>query len=213
MRVSRRVACADFPCGDVNHGRHDVPSSEIDADRVRLILVAEAPPAEASEGLYARGVPFHLETTLDAFRSAGLVVGSRRELEGRGIYLTTAVKCAKVGYGVDRSTVEACSHLLETEVALFPEARVIMLMGDVAIGAFNAITRRRTGRRLIPAGPTYKVRAGEYHFEGKRVFPSYLQTGRSYLIERSKREMIAADLRAALALIGGRGGRGLRADA
>jgi uracil-DNA glycosylase len=47
------------------------------------------------------------------------------------------------------------------------------------------------------------VRRGEYWFEGKRVFPSYLQTGRSYLIERSKREMSAADLKAALALIGG----------
>ena len=201
MRVGRHVACADFPCRDVNRGRHDIPGTEIDARRVRLIVVAEAPPAEASDGLYARGAPFHLETTLDAFRSAGLAAGSRRELEDRGIYLTTAVKCAKVAYGVDRSTVEACSHLLERELALFPEARAIMLMGDVAIGAFNSIVRRRTGRRLIPAGPTYRVRAGEYCYEGKRVFPSYLQTGRSYQIERSKREMIAADLRAALALI------------
>ena len=78
-----------------------------------------------------------------------------------------------------------------------------MLMGDVAIGAFNAIARRRTGKRLIPSGPTYKVRGGEYWFEGKRVFPCYLQTGKSYLIERSKREMIAADLKAALALLEG----------
>lgn len=203
MRVAAHVACADFPCGDVDHRRYEVHPGEVDAGGVRMVVVAEAPPAESADGLFVPGLPFHLETTLDAFRAAGLEAGSRRDLERRGIYLTTAVKCAKVGYGVGRPTVEACSHLLEREIDLFPAARVIMLMGDVAIGAFNAIARRRTGKRLIPSGPTWKARAGQYSFEGKRVFASYLPTGRSYLIERSKREMIAADLRAGLALIGG----------
>lgn len=202
MRVKARVACSGFPCGDVDCGRHEVPGVEISPGRVRMIVVAEAPPADAADSLYARGRPFHLATTLDAFRAAGLAVSSRAEFERRGIYLTTAVKCAKSGYRVDRATVEACSFLLEREIDLFPAARVIMLMGDVAIGALNSIVRRRTGRRLIPSGPTWKLRAGEYHFEGKRVFPSYLPTGRSYLIERSKREMIAADLRAGLAAVG-----------
>ncbi|MBN2114685.1 MAG: uracil-DNA glycosylase [Acidimicrobiia bacterium] len=174
----------------------------MDPATVRLIMVAEAPAAEMGDGLYAPGMPFHLETTLDAFRAAGVETASQQDLAARGIYLTTAVKCAKLGYGVGRPTVEACSRLLEAEIALFPQARVIMLMGDVAIGALNAIARRRTGKRLIPAGPTYKVRRGEYRFEGRRVFPSYLQTGRSYLIERSKREMIAADLKAALVVAG-----------
>ncbi len=203
MRVAAHVACADFPCVDVDHGRHEVGGGRVDPGRVRLIMVAEAPPAEAADGLFVPGIPFHLETTLDAFRAAGLEAASRRDLEARGVYLTTALKCAKVGYGVGRPTVEACSLLLEKEIGLFPGARAIMLMGDVAIGAFNAIARRRTGKRLIPSGPTWKARAGEYRFEGKRVFPSYLQTGKSYLIERSKREMIAADLRAALALVEG----------
>jgi len=202
MRVPSRVACPDFPCGEVHHSRHEVPPFEVDPAMVGLILVGEAPPAEASDGWFAPGMPFHLETTLDAFRAAGAAVACREDLAALGVYLTTAVKCAKVGYGVERSTVEACSRLLEAEMALFPKARVIMLMGDVAIGALNAIARRRTGKRLIPSGPTYKVRGGEYWFEGRRIFPSYLPTGRSYLIERSKREMIAADLRSALALIG-----------
>ncbi|HUU62053.1 MAG TPA: uracil-DNA glycosylase family protein [Acidimicrobiia bacterium] len=201
MRPSTHIACSEFPCGDVDHQRHEVAGGNIDPGRVRLIVVAEAPAADAADGLFARDLPFHLETTLDAFRAAGLAAASRRELEARGIYLTTAVKCAKVGYGVGRPTVEACSHLLEKEVDLFPAARVIMLMGEVAIGAFNTIARRRTGKRLIPSGPTWRARGGECRFEGKRVFPSYLPTGRSYLIERSKREMIAADLRAGLALI------------
>lgn len=203
MRLSARISCAELPCGDVDHRRHEIAGGSIDPGRVRMVVVAEAPAADAADGLFARGLPFHLETTLDAFRAAGLTAASRRELEDHGVYLTTAIKCAKVGYGVGRPTVEACSHLLEKELDLLPAARVIMLMGDVAIGAFNAIARRRTGKRVIPAGPTWRLRGGEYWFEGKRVFPSYLQTGRSYLIERSKREMIAVDLRAAVALIGG----------
>ena len=203
MRLSARVSCADFPCGDVDHGRHEIGGGNIEPGRVRMVVVAEAPAPDAADGLFARGLPFHLETTLDAFRAAGLPADSRRELEAHGVYLTTAIKCAKAGYGVGRPTVEACSHLLEKELDLFPAAQVIMLMGDVAIGAFNAIARRRTGKRAIPAGPTWRVRGGEYWFEGKRVFPSYLQTGRSYLIERSKREMIAADLTAALAIVAG----------
>ncbi len=203
MRLSTRVSCADFPCGDVDHGRYEIAGGNIEPGRVRMTVVAEAPAPDATDGLFAHGLPFHLETTLDAFRAAGLPADSRRELEAHGVYLTTAIKCAKVGYGVGRPTVEACSHLLEKELDLFPGARVIMLMGDVAIGAFNAIARRRTGKRVIPAGPTWRVRGGEYWFEGKRIFPSYLQTGRSYLIERSKREMIAADLRSGLALIDG----------
>jgi hypothetical protein len=201
MRVSAHIACAAFRCTDVEHGRHEIPGAGVTPARVRLIMVAEVPPADVADGLFAPGLAFHLKTTLDAFRAAGLAAASRRDLAAQGIYLTTAVKCAKVGYGVGRPTVEACSYLLEKEIDLFPRAEVIMLMGDVAIAAFNAMARRRSGKRLIPAGPTYKVRAGEYWFEGKRVFPSYLQTGRSYLIERSKREMIAADLRAGLARI------------
>jgi uracil-DNA glycosylase len=201
VRVGDKVGCVGFPCADVLHGRHEIPSVPVDPEAVRLIMVAEAPPTDPAEGLYAPGIPFHLETTLDAFRAAGAVVASRDDLAALGVYPTTAVKCAKTGYGVERATVEACSRLLEAEIDLFPRARVIMLMGDVAIAACNAIARRRTGKRLIPSGPTYKVRGGEYWYEGKRVFPGYLQTGRSYLIERSKREMIAADLKAALALL------------
>ena len=47
-----------------------------------------------------------------------------RDLVDRGIYVTTAVKCGKIGYGVGRGTISACSTLLEKELALFPNARV-----------------------------------------------------------------------------------------
>ena len=53
-----------------------------------------------------------------------------------------------------------------------------------------------------PAGSTYKLRGPAYYFRGQRAFPSYLQAGPSFFIEKSKRQMIAEDIAAALRLIG-----------
>jgi hypothetical protein len=71
-------------------------------------------------------------------------------------------------------------------------------MGDVAIQAVNAIARRAGQPRVIPAGSTYKIRDQAYYFQGRRAFPSYLQAGPSFFIEKSKRKMIAEDIAAAL---------------
>jgi hypothetical protein len=54
---------------------------------------------------------------------------------------------------------------------------------------------------VIPAIPTYKLRGQAFHFQGKRVVPSYLQAGPSFFIEKSKRKMIAEDIGAALKLV------------
>jgi uracil-DNA glycosylase len=71
-------------------------------------------------------------------------------------------------------------------------------MGDTAIKAMNYITKKNTAKRLIPSGSTYKIRKDKYLYKQLRVFPSYLQTGKSYLIEKFKRKMIAEDIKAAL---------------
>jgi len=91
--------------------------------------------------------------------------------------------------------------LLEKELLLFPNARALMLMGDVAIKALNYIAQRAGEKRVIPAGSTYRLRRQEYFFRGMRVFPSYLQAGPSFFIEKSKRRMIAEDIAAALRLV------------
>jgi uracil-DNA glycosylase len=98
--------------------------------------------------------------------------------------------------------VEACSYLLEKELKLFPNTIAILAMGDVAIKAVNHVSRRQTGKRAIRAGSTYKIRRETYCFGETRVFPSYLPTGRSYLIEKSKQRMIAEDIRTAPATVG-----------
>ncbi len=105
---------------------------------------------------------------------------------------------------LERATaaIKACSLPLERELALFPQARALLLMGDVVIKAICAIVRRNREPRPIPAGSTYKIRGGEFWFRGLRAFPSYLQAGASYGIEKSKVAMIAEDIAAALRLAG-----------
>ncbi len=76
-----------------------------------------------------------------------------------------------------------------------------MLMGDVAIKAINYTAKRIGVERVIPAGSTYKIRGQEFFFREARAFPSYLQAGPSFGIEKSKRRMIAEDIAAALDLV------------
>ncbi|MCX6025226.1 MAG: uracil-DNA glycosylase, partial [Chloroflexi bacterium] len=86
------------------------------------------------------------------------------------------------------------------ELALFSRARVIMLMGDVAIAALNLISQRQSEGRVIPGGSTYKIRGGAYTCRGMRGFPSPLQAGPSFFIEKSRPRMISKDIRSAMPL-------------
>ena len=124
-----------------------------------------------------------------------------KDIANRGVYLTTAVKCGNTSHGVQADTIRECSLLLEKELLLFPRAKVLMLMGDVAIKALNCIAHRAGEKRVIPAGATYRIRGQKYFFRGMRVFPSYLQAGPSFFIEKSKRRMIAEDIATALHLV------------
>jgi len=200
MNVSSMVRCARFPCGDVRHEGYVVPGIEIDPQDVRTILISEAAPASAADYYYAPGAPLFAQTTVLAFQDAGAAVRSIQDILNLGVYLTTAVKCAKTGYGIATETVVECSRLLEQELALFPNAVALLLMGDVAIKAINAIARRVGEKRVIPAGATYKLRGQEYCFRGMRAYPSYLQAGPSFFIEKTKRAAIAEDIAAALSL-------------
>jgi uracil-DNA glycosylase len=138
---------------------------------------------------------------VQAFRDVGVEVKTIRDLLALGMYFTTAVKCGKMGYGIKASTIEECSLVLEKELALFPNVEAFMLMGDVAFKAINYIAKRAGEGRVIPAGSTYKIRDQKHFFRGRRTFPSYLQAGPSFFIEKSKRRMIAEDIAAALKLV------------
>ena len=150
---------------------------------------------------YAGGHPSFEQTTVQAFKQAGVPVSSLQELLAKGIYFTTAVKCGKTGYGIKAATIKACSFILEAELNLFPNVQAYLLMGDVAIKGINYIAKRESKERSIPAGSTYKIRGPAYSFRGARAFPSYLQAGPSFFIEKSKRKMIAEDIAMALRLL------------
>lgn len=201
MNVSNHVTCTDFPCTDIVTKRYTIPSIEIDPAKVTILMISEAPPQNADDYFYASDDPFYLQTTLQAFDQAGSPVSSIEDILDLGVYITTAVKCGKTGYSISSKTIKNCSELLEKEIDLFPNVEAFLLMGDVAIKTMNYIAKRQTGERAIPSGSTYKIRKNEYSYKGRRVFPSYLQTGKSFLIEKSKQKMIAEDIKAALDLL------------
>ena len=198
MQVSQHVRCKGFPCTGVNHDGYLVPDLELDPARVSIVMISEAAPADRDDYYYANGDPLFLRTTLQAFNDAGASVSSLQDILDLGVYMTTAVKCGKIGYGIKAAPIKECSLLLEKELVLFPAVEVWMLMGDVAIRAINYVAKRTGEPRVIPAGSTYKIRGQAYVFRGKRAFPSYLQAGPSFFIEKSKRRMIAEDIAAAL---------------
>jgi uracil-DNA glycosylase len=198
MRISYKIRCINFPCTDVDKNSHILPSVDIDPEKIKIIVITEAPPNDKADYFYALGSPFYLQTTLQAFKDAGANVASMQDILDLGVYITTAIKCGKTQYAVSPATMKNCSKLLEKEISLFPNVKVFLLGGDVAIKMMNAIWKQKTGKRVVPAGSTYKIRGQAYYYEGKRVMPSYTPAGKNFLIEKSKRKMVAEDIREAL---------------
>lgn len=202
MKVHEQIGCKDFPCEDVNHDCYLLPEIDIDAEKISLVMISEAAPPDSKDYYYTAGNPLFQQNTVQAFGLAGVEVSSIQDLLKMGMYFTTAVKCGKTGYGIKTATIKACSFILEKELDLFPYVKVYLLMGDVAIKGVNYISMREGAGRAIPAGSTYKIRGGAYTFRGKRAFPSYLQVGPSFGIEKSKQKMIAEDIVNAMKLLG-----------
>jgi uracil-DNA glycosylase len=198
MKISEQIKCMTFPCTAIDKNSYILPSSDIVADKIRILMITEAPPNDKADYFYAEGNPFYLQTTIQAFKDAGENVSSMQDILNLGVYITTAIKCGKTQYAVSPETMKNCSKLLEQELALFPNIKVFMLMGDVAIKMMNDIWKKQTGKKVIPAGSTYKIRGQKYYFEDKRVLPSYTPAGKNFLIEKSKRRMVAEDIREAL---------------
>jgi uracil-DNA glycosylase len=198
MKPNTTVKCIDFPCTDTSRSSYLVPGLEIDPARVSILLISEASPVDPSDYYYAGANALFARTTLLAFQDAGAQVKSIEDILSLGVYLTTAVKCGKTGYGITTQTIGNCSALLEKELGLFPNVKVYLLMGDVAIKAVNMIAKRNHEPRVIPAGSTYKIRGGEFTFRGARALPSYVQAGPAFFVEKVKRKMIAEDIKKAL---------------
>lgn len=198
MKTASIIKCSDFPCLDTSQAGYQLPAVEIDPASVKILLISEAAPENPADYYYAGPEALFARTTLLAFQEAGAKVACMQDILDLGVYLTTAVKCVKTCSSLARATIQNCSHLLEKEIALFPNVKVYLLMGDVAIQAVNFIAKRNQEPRVIPVGSTYKIRGGNFTFRGARAFPSYVQAGPAFFVEKSKRRMIAEDIRNAL---------------
>jgi len=198
MKMIDNIKCSAFPCADIDKKGFIVPPLDIDPAKIKLLMITEAPPPDPSEYFYAPGSPFYLRTTLQAFKEAGEVVKSIQDILGLGIYITTAIKCPKAALTISTGTLSNCAALLAKETALFPGVKVFFLGGDAAIKMMNGIWKQQTGKKVIPAGSTYKIRKEANFLGDARVFPSYTPAGKNILIEKSKMGVIARDLREAL---------------
>ena len=142
-----------------------------------------------------------MSTTIPLFRKAGVEVSSVQDILNSGIYITNAIKIPKTEYIISQESIEDSLPYLGKELALFPNVKVIMLMGDVAKKAFNMISKKATKKNAVPSISTYKLRNTEIFYKGIRIIPSYIMTGQNILIEKSKFEMASEDIETMYRLI------------
>ncbi len=174
---------------------------EVDPLTIKAIMINEVVPADPAQDFYGSANADYLKTTIPLLQGAGAAVTSIQDVLQMGIYITNAVKTPKTEYTIDKSSIEKSLPYLEAEIALFPNVKVIMLMGDVAKKAFNMITKKATKKNAIPAVSTYKLRNSEIFYQGIRVMPSYIMTGGNILIEKSKVTMATEDIAIMLEII------------
>ena len=181
----------------------DIYLNDIDIDplTIKAIMINEVVPSDPVQDFYGAPDADYLKTTLPLLQGAGTAVSSIQDILQLGIYITNAVKAPKTEYVIDKSSIENSLPYLEAELSLFPNIKVIMLMGDVAKKAFNMITKKATKKNAIPAVSTYKLRSSEIYYKGIRVMPSYIMTGGNILIEKSKVTMATEDIAAMLKII------------
>ena len=186
-------------CGDTKNLRlNDV---NIEPGTIRAIMINEVVPSCPEDDFYGKPDSAYMSTTIPLFRKAGIEVNSIQDILDHGIYITNAVKTPKSEYAVSKESIEDSLPYLEKELALFPNVKVIMLMGDVAKKAFNMICKKATKKNAVPSISTYKLRNTEIFYNGIRIMPSYIMTGQNILIEKSKFEMASKDIETMYRLI------------
>lgn len=187
--------------GDSGHIRlNDI---DIDPAGIRAIMINEVVPADPAQDFYGASGEEYLSTTIPLFQRVGLQVESIGDILGMGVYITNAVKTPKTAYAIEKAALEESLPWLEAELALFPNVKVIMLMGDVAKKMYNQIARKTTKKNVIPSGSTYKIRTTPFYHGDVRVMPSYIMTGGNILIEKAKATMVTQDIAAMAEIIGG----------
>lgn len=202
MKINMREQLNAFVSGSTMADILRFPEVDMDTELIKAIMINEVVPYNPADDFYGGNtLPDYLTTTLPLFTRAGFQAASIDDITAAGIYITNAVKVPKTSTTISREMIEKCVPVLEYEMGLFPNLKVIMLMGDVAKKAFNMITKAKTRKNAIPSISTYKLRNSELYYENIRIFPSYIMTGGNILIEKSKVEMAAGDIQKMLTII------------
>ncbi|MCL2512433.1 MAG: hypothetical protein FWF08_00910 [Oscillospiraceae bacterium] len=192
------------------------PDCEIGPAKIKVIMINEVVPKNPDDWFYSEtDNPENRRNALGLFESAGVKSSARgdpvknmSDILDLGVYITAALKTPKEGYTADPEAVKAQLPILEAELALFPNLKLIMLMGDVAIKAFNMIakTKTNTKKNVCPTGSAGRRRHWnneEFYWNGVRVFPSYIMTGKNLLIEPFKRDTITEDIKRMMEILSG----------
>ncbi|MGE5396749.1 MAG: uracil-DNA glycosylase [Chitinophagales bacterium] len=203
MIVNLLKALKDNVDSNLKNDKIQLPNITIDTEKITAVMINEVVPADPDDDFYGgNNPPDYLKTTLPLFQTAGVLVSTIDDILSKGIYITNAVKIPKIEYAIKRDVIERHISILEKEIGLFPNLKVIMLMGDVAKTAFNIITKQKTGKNVVPSISTYKLRNSEIYYGSIRVFPSYIMTGGNILIEKSKFAMASEDIKRMIEIIG-----------
>ena len=181
------------------------PDCNIDPAKIKVIMINEVAPKNPGDWFYSEASDSeNRRNALGLFEGADVSVKSMRDILDLGIYITAALKTPKEGYTADPEIIKAQLPLLEAEITLLPNLKLIMLMGDVAIKMFNMITKAKTKKNACPTGAAGRRRHWaneEFYWNGVRVFPSYIMTGKNLLIEPFKRDTIMGDIRRMMEVI------------
>ena len=196
MNIKRELETKVGTANSIYLNNIDIPPLTIKA-----IMINEVVPSDPLQDFYGLPDADYLKTTIPLLQGAGTAVTSIQDILQMGIYITNAVKTPKTEYAIDKSSIESSLPYLEAELSLFPNTKVIMLMGDVAKKAFNMITKKSTKKNAVPAVSTYKLRNSEIYYKGIRIMPSYIMTGGNILIEKSKVAMATEDIATMLEII------------
>lgn len=186
-----KVELQQFTENSVNLAFNDVI---VEPKTIQAIMINEVVPIDSDDDFYGKLDSAYMSTTIPLFQKAGIDVNCIHDILNLGIYITNAVKTPKSEYAVSKESIIESLPALEREIQLFPNLKVIMLMGDVAKKAFNIISKKESGKNAVPSISTYKLRNTEIFYKGIRIIPSYIMTGQNILIEKSKFEMESEDI-------------------
>lgn len=121
-----------------------VPDAVIETDNIRMIMISEVVPKNPDDYFYSRkpNAAF-MSTTIPIFNESGVSVNSIDDIISKGIYITTAVKTPKEGYTISTEVINNQLPILEKELELFGNTKVIMLKAADKKAAYTFVKEGR----------------------------------------------------------------------